>query len=158
MKLTSSAFESGEKIPSKYTCDGENINPQLFISGVPERAKSLVLIMDDPDIPNEVKKAREIEVFDHWVVFNISPETEAVEEGKVPNGAIQGANSRGEKQYTGPCPPPQYEPKEHRYFFKLYALNIELDLPEGSPKEEVEKAMEGHVLEKTQLIGKYSRI
>ena len=157
MKLTSSAFEDGEKIPSKYTCDGENINPPLNISDVPENTKSLVLVMDDPDIPKEVKEARSIEVFDHWILFNIPPGTEEVKEGEVPEGAVQGANGRGDSNHTGPCPPPQYEPKIHRYFFKLYALDVELELPEGSTKPEVERAMQGHIVEKVELIGKYQR-
>lgn len=157
MKLTSSAFENSEEIPSKYTCDGENINPPLFISEVPEDARSLALIMDDPDIPNEVKESRGIQVFDHWVLFNIPPETETINEGSVPEGALQGSNSAGNSQHIGPCPPPQYEPKEHRYFFKLYALDVVLNLPEGSSKSEVEQAIEGHVLEETELMGKYQR-
>lgn len=155
MKLTSSAFVHNQKIPSKYTCDGENINPPLIISNVPAAVQSLVLIMDDPDIPAEVKASRGISVFDHWVVFNIDPAITKISENDLPGTA--GANSRGENKYTGPCPPSQYEPKEHRYFFKLYALDQKLDLPEGSTKADVEKAMERHILAQAELIGRYER-
>ena len=158
MELRSSEFEHNGKIPNKFTCDGENINPYLTISNVPENSKSLVLIMDDHDIPQEIKEARGIEVFDHWVLFNIPPTTITINENKIITNSIQGKNSRSENRYTGPCPPPQYEPKEHRYFFKLYALDVVLDLKESSTKEEVEKAMEGHIIEKTELVGKYQRI
>jgi len=150
MKISSPAFEEGGKIPSKFTCDGENVSPQLDISEVPD-AKVLVLIMDDPDIPDFVKEKRGIEVFDHWVLFNIAP-TSQIAEGTAPGK--QGNNSAGNAKYTGPCPPD----KEHRYFWKLYALDTELDLPEGSTKAEVEKAMEGHIVEQAQLMGKYERV
>ena len=157
MKLTSSAFEDNGNIPAKYTCDGDNINPQLSISDVADGTETLVLIMDDPDIPEEIKQQRGIEVFDHWVLFNIPPNIAVIKENSVPAGAIQGRNGRGDNQHTGPCPPPQYEPTEHRYFFKLYALDIRLTLPEGSSKAEVEAAMGGHILEETQLVGRYDR-
>src|SRR3989344_6812742 len=116
MKLTSPAFEDNGKIPSKYTCDDQNINPRLFISDVPDDAKTLVLIMDDPDIPETAKKSFNVSVWDHWVVFNIPPGTKAVSEGRNPPGVI-GRNTRGNNTYGGPCPPD----REHRYFFKLYA-------------------------------------
>jgi len=151
-----SVFESNAKIPSKYTCDGDNVNPGLIISDVPENAISLVLIMDDPDIPEEVKKSRGIDVFVHWVLFNIPTSITKIEEGTVSTG-ILGRNSAGENAYTGPCPPKQYQPSEHRYFFKLYALDVELDLLEGVSKEEVEDVMHGHVIEKIELVGKYER-
>lgn len=157
MELKSSVFEHNGKIPSKYTCDSENINPPLSISGVPESAKSLVLIMDDPDIPQEIKSSRGIEVFDHWVVFDIPPQTAEIAEGQSPQG-IQGNNGAGNPNYTGPCPPSQYSPKEHRYFFKLYALDTELSLSEGSTKAQVEEAMKNHVLAQTELTGRYERI
>ncbi|MBS3123349.1 YbhB/YbcL family Raf kinase inhibitor-like protein [Candidatus Woesearchaeota archaeon] len=160
MKLSSPAFTQNSKIPSKYTCDGDNINPELEIENVPIGAKSLVLIMDDPDIPTEIKKMRGIEVFDHWVVFNIDPNTTKIYENSLPenigNGTV-GKNSRGEDKYTGPCPPPQYLPKEHRYFFKLYAIDKMLDITERATKKEVEEAIEGHVLAKAELIGKYEK-
>lgn len=155
MKLTSLVFEHDGKIPSKYTCDGENINPPLKISTVPKKAKSLVLIIDDPDIPQEVKSLRGIEIFDHWILFNIDPTITEIAENSAPG--IQGVNSKGENKYTGPCPPSQFEPKEHRYFFTLYALDIKLNLAKDKTKAEVKNAMEGHLLEKTELIGRYRR-
>src|SRR3989338_8517279 len=138
MKLTSPAFTEGGKIPSKYTCDGENSSPPLSISDVPTKAKSLVLLMDDPDIPETAKKSFNVSVWDHWVVFNVPPGTKAVSEGKNPPGVL-GKNTGGKNSYGGPCPPD----REHRYFFKLYALDTKLDLPEGVTKSEVEAAMEG---------------
>lgn len=152
MLISSSAFQNKGKIPAKYTCDGENINPPLNIEEIPENAKSIVLIMDDPDIPDFVKQTKGIEVFDHWVVFNISPDTKVIEEGIKPKG-ISGVNSSGENKYTGPCPPD----KEHRYFFKIYALDTMLDLPEGATKGEIEKAMQEHILGQGELVGLYSR-
>ena len=153
MELKSDAFDNNGKIPSKYTCDSENVNPHLIISNVPEHTETLVLIMDDPDIPDFVKKERGIDVFDHWVVFNIPSETMEIPEDSEPEGVL-GNNGAGKTGYIGPCPPD----KEHRYFFKLYALDTELNLPEGSTKKEVEDAMEGHILEKTELIGRYQRV
>ncbi|MEK6904924.1 MAG: YbhB/YbcL family Raf kinase inhibitor-like protein [Nanoarchaeota archaeon] len=152
MKLTSPAFTDGEKIPSKYTCDGQNINPPLTVSDVPEEAQSLVLIMDDPDIPDFVKVKFGIKVWDHWIVFNIPLGTEEVFEGRNPSGVL-GRNTGGKDAYGGPCPPD----REHRYFFKLYALDTNLDLPEGSTAAEVEKAMKNHVLAEAKLMGKYER-
>jgi len=152
MNLTSPSFAPHGKIPSKYTCDGENISPPLRIEHVPANAKSLVLIMDDPDIPEFVKKKFNIEVWDHWIVFNIPPNTTEIKEGQNPVG-ILGKNTRGNNAYGGPCPPD----KEHRYFFKLYALDMMLDLPEGVTKKQVEDAMEGHILKLAELVGKYER-
>lgn len=150
----SSAFEEGGKIPSKYTCDGDNLSMPLSWSEVPKEAESLVLIVDDPDIPDFVKKDRGIEVFDHWVIFNIPPEVTEISENSVPDGASLGVNSAGQNKYTGPCPPD----REHRYFFKLYALDTMLSLPKSSTKKEVEEAMVGHIIEQAGLIGKYERI
>lgn len=152
MNLTSSAFQQGGEIPSKYTCDGENINPPLTISEVPSNVKSLVLIMDDPDIPDFVQEKFNILVWDHWVVFNIPPETKTISEGKNPPGEL-GKNTRGDNTYGGPCPPD----REHRYFFKLYSLDTKLKLPEGPTKAEVEYAMKGHILAEVKLMGKYER-
>ncbi len=149
MKLTSPAFQEGGKIPSKYTCEGENINPELQIDGVPIQAKSLVLIVDDPDVPEFVRKDR---MYDHWVVFNISPTTTRIPENSQPDG-IPGKNTSGSLKYIGPCPPD----REHRYFFKLYALDIELTLPRGSAKCEVENAIKQHILAQTQLMGRYEK-
>jgi Raf kinase inhibitor-like YbhB/YbcL family protein len=150
MKLTSSAFSQGEKIPSIYTCDGDNINPPLEITGVPHDAKSLVLIMDDPDVP---KNLREDGMWDHWVVFNIPPDTRIVEENSEPEGT-PGTGTNGETGYFGPCPPD----REHRYFFKLFALDTLLDLPEKTTKTAVENAMAGHVLFHAELMGRYERV
>ncbi len=153
LKLSTSIFESKGLIPSRYTCDGENMNPPLSISGVPADTQSLVLIMDDPDIPEFAKQKFGIEVFDHWVVFNIPPDTKEIFENTLPPG-IEGAHSGGALGYAGPCPPD----REHRYFFKLYALNTMLSLESGTSREEVERAMEGHVLESTELMARYERI
>ncbi|MDP2703631.1 MAG: YbhB/YbcL family Raf kinase inhibitor-like protein [bacterium] len=149
MKLTSSAFLHNGKIPAEYTCDGEDISPSLAISGVPEGAKSLVLIMDDPDVP---KNLRADGMWVHWVVFNIPPDVKEIAEGQEPQGT-HGKGTSGNLQYKGPCPPD----REHRYFFKLYALDAELDLKEGVTKAEVEQAMENHILDKTELVGLYER-
>jgi len=144
MKLTSPAFEHNQGIPSEYTCDGSDTSPELNLEDVPENTKSLVLINDDPDAP--------VGTWDHWIVFNLPPSTTKIEKGQEPSG-IGGKNSWGKTGYGGPCPPSG----THRYFFKLYALDAELDLQEGAAKKEIESAMEGHILEKTELIGTYKR-
>jgi len=148
LKLSSNAFSHNGTIPTKYTCDGENTNPPLKIEGVPSPAKSLVLIVDDPDAIKPAGK-----VWDHWVVWNIKPESKEIKENSVPSESVQGENGRGQNKYQGPCPPDT----EHRYFFKLYALDTIFDLKEGSTKQEVEKAMQGHILAKTEFVGKYNR-
>ncbi|MBU0469901.1 MAG: YbhB/YbcL family Raf kinase inhibitor-like protein [Nanoarchaeota archaeon] len=144
MEILSSAFDDGDEIPIKYTCDDEDISPPLEFSDIPEEAKSLVLILDDPDAPKET--------WTHWLVFNIPVNATEVDEGKEPKGTA-GENSWGKLGYGGPCPPDG----EHKYIFKLFALDLKLDLPEGSNKNDVEAAMEGHILEKAELIGKYER-
>lgn len=144
MELTSPHFENSGKIPAKYTCDGENINPALDISGVPEEAKSLVLIMDDPDAP--------MGTWDHWITFNIPPNTSRIEEGFEPGG-ISGKGTSGNLEYSGPCPPDG----EHNYIFKLYALNTILDLEEGVSKEKVIDSMKGQIVAEATLTGSYSR-
>ena len=121
MRLTSKAFAEGTLIPSIYTCEGKGINPPLEFHNVPANAHSLVLIMDDPDVPASV---RADQMWDHWVVFNIPPETKQFSEHATPPG-VQGKNTGGQNKYQGPCPPD----REHRYFFKLYALDTMLDLP-----------------------------
>ncbi len=145
MRIESSAFHHNEKLPSLYTCDGKGINPPLEFSGVPAGTKSLVLIMDDPDAT--------IGTFDHWVVWNIPADIKEIGEGKVPEGIV-GTNSYGRKDYGQPCPPSG----EHRYTFKLYALDVLLDLGAQSKKADVQQAMEGHVLDSAELIGLYQRI
>jgi hypothetical protein len=154
--LTSPAFENGGMIPAKYTCDeNRGLSPALVWSGAPEGTKSFVLIMDDPDIPQVVKEARGIAAFDHWTLFNIPPEAREILEGRTIG--TPGANTAGNASYTGPCPPPEYEPSEHRYFFRLYALNSLLPLPVGATKEDVLASLAPHLIEKTELIGRYSR-
>ncbi len=144
MRISSPAFKHEGKIPAKYTCDGDDVSPPLRFAEVPAEAKSLALVMDDPDCPTGT--------FDHWVVWNIGPETRSVEEGKEPDG-VQGMTDFRRKGYGGPCPPRG----EHRYFFKLYALDAELDIAEGSSKDDLEKAIEGHVVDQATLMGKYKR-
>lgn len=148
MKITSRAFKEGEKIPALYTCKGQNISPPLQFAGVPENTRSLVLIMDDPDVPRDLYPTG---IYDHWVLFNIPPDTRVLEEGRVTLG-IHGANSGGKNIYTGPCPPD----REHRYFFKLYALNKMIDLPEGATKEQVQDAMQGHIIAECELMGLFT--
>lgn len=149
MKIESAAFQHEESIPSKYTCDGENVNPPLMISEVPEGAASLVLIMDDPDVPISVRPDG---MWDHWLVFNIPPDTTDIAEDSVPDGVV-GLSTSGVNEYGGPCPPD----KEHRYFFKLYALDSLLELDSTAQKMNVEDMMRDHVLEKTELMGRYKR-
>jgi Raf kinase inhibitor-like YbhB/YbcL family protein len=144
VKISSSAFENNGMIPFEYTCDGSDISPPLIISEVPNEAKSLAIIMDDPDAP--------MGTFTHWVVWNVSPQKTQFTKGeKIP--FPQGKTSFGRKSYGGPCPPGG----THRYFFKVYALDLILNLKEGSSKADLEKAMLGHILAEASLIGKYSR-
>lgn len=157
MTLTSTAFEQNGSIPSKYTCDGENISPPLAFGNVPAEAVSLALIMDDPDIPDVVKTSRGIEKFDHFVLFNLPPSQTGLPEDFSGEEGIFGANSAGKAAYTGSCPPTDYEPTEHRYVFQLYALDTELPLKEGATEAEVRDAMKGHILGKAELIGVYDR-
>lgn len=142
MKLSSPEFEHNGFIPKKFTCQGEDVNPTLVIEDIPDGTKSLALIMDDPDAP--------MGTWVHWVVFNI-PVISRIEENSVPGK--QGINDFGRLNYGGPCPPSG----THRYFFKLYALDTELDLGEGITKKELEEAMEGHILQKVELIGLYKK-
>lgn len=149
MNLESPSFKHGEKIPSKYTCDEDNINPELIISEVPPEAKCLVLIMGDPDVPEYIRKDR---VWDHWVVFNIPPQTTHILENSQPPG-IAGKNTGGKLDYQGPCPPD----KEHRYYFKLYALSALLPLEKGATKKQVEDAMQKYILAQAELMGRYEK-
>lgn len=145
--------ENYGKIPSKYACDGENINPPLTIQGTPEGTKSLVLIMDDPDIPQFVKDKFKIELWDHRVIFNMPPSTTNIKENSTPPG-IQGRNTGGENAYWWPCPPDG----EHRYFFYLHALDSMLDLSEWATKAEVENAIQWHILGSSLLVWHYSQL
>ena len=142
MKLTSPDFKNNEYIPKKFTCDGQDISPNLTVENVPDSTKSLALIVDDPDAP--------MGTWIHWVVFDI-PVTSKIEEDSTPGKP--GTNTSGERNYGGPCPPSG----THRYFFKIYALDTLLNLKEGITKADLEKAMEGHILDKTELIGLYKR-
>ncbi len=148
--LTSSAFEEGEMIPKQYTCDGADISPPLSWIDMPEETKSLALISDDPDAP--------VGTWVHWVLFNIPPETHELTENIPPdemltNGARHGVTDFGRFGYGGPCPPGG----THRYYFKLYALNTMLDLSGRVTKDDLLKAMEGHIIAEGQLMGKYRR-
>ncbi len=142
MKVNIPYMQPGGTIPRRHTCDGENVSPPLAIEDVPPGAKSLALIVDDPDAPAKV--------WVHWVMFDI-PVQAGIAEGARPGR--QGINDFGKKGYGGPCPPSG----THRYFFKLYALDRNLGLPEGSTKQQVEKAMAGHILGQAELMGRYSR-
>ena len=150
LKITSSAFEEGGLIPPKYTCDGENVSPPLKWEAVPEGAKSIALISDDPDAP--------MGTWVHWVLFNLPGETKELAENVPPdktltNAARQGTNDFRKIGYGGPCPPAG----THRYFFKIYALDAQIDMPAGATKAELLKAMQGHILSQGQLMGKYKR-
>jgi Raf kinase inhibitor-like YbhB/YbcL family protein len=152
LTLTSPAFEAGGRIPSKYTCEGEDGSPPLVIDGVPDGTESLALIVDDPDAPDPKAPKR---VWVHWVLYNLSPGTGEVPEGAVrgvPPGATAGLNDWQRTTYGGPCPPIG----RHRYFHKLYALDTVLP---GQPMTKValEAAMTGHVLAQAELIGTYQK-
>jgi Raf kinase inhibitor-like YbhB/YbcL family protein len=155
MEIKSSAFSAGEPIPAKFTCSGEDASPPLSWSGVPKGAKSLAIIMDDPDAPPGT--------WVHWVLYDLPGDLLGLEPGvpkaeTLPNGAKHGAawgvDSFSRADYGGPCPPPG---KPHRYFFKLYALDKKLELPPKKTKLELLKAMEGHILDTAQLMGTFKR-
>ncbi|MBR9700764.1 YbhB/YbcL family Raf kinase inhibitor-like protein [Candidatus Woesearchaeota archaeon] len=148
MRLLSPAFQNNEDIPPKYTCQGPDISPPLQIKDASIDVKSFVLIVEDPDAPDPDAPKM---VWDHWIVWNIPGDTEHIAENTIPG--VQGLNSWGRNEYGGPCPPIG----KHRYFFKLYALDIELDIPEASDKAAVLKAIEGHVLEKAEIVGLYKK-
>lgn len=145
IQLTSPAFQNGEYIPRQYTCDGVNANPPLNILDVPLAAKSLVLIVDDPDAPRGD--------WVHWTVWNINPAIASMGENNVPSGAVEGQTDFGKPGYSGPCPPLG----THRYHFKLYALDNELALDNRAAKSDLLKAMSEHVLGQSILIGLYKR-
>lgn len=150
IELTSSAFKNGGMIPEKYTCDGDDNSPPISWKSVPEETRSLALICDDPDAP--------MGTWVHWVVYNIPPEIKELKENitperKIKNGGIQGMNDFKKIGYGGPCPPGG----THRYFFKIYALDTKVDLDPGATKSQLLIAMEGHILAKGDLMGKYSR-
>jgi Raf kinase inhibitor-like YbhB/YbcL family protein len=142
LEISSSEFRHQEHIPNRYTCEGDGINPPLAIQNIPEKAKSIVLIMEDPDAPGKI--------FDHWLVWNIPPK-ETIEEDSIP-GKV-GKNSRGKTGYTAPCPPSG----THRYFFKMYALDALLHLEDGADKKTITEALGDHVLAYGELIGLYKK-
>ena len=150
LEITSSAFSEGEMIPARCTCDGSDVSPELSWSGVPKTAKSLALICDDPDAP--------MGTWVHWVLFNIPADAvglpaEIPSSATLENGARHGTNDFRRLGYGGPCPPGG----THRYFFKLYTLDTELNLDTGITKAQLVEAMQGHILAEAQLMGKYKR-
>lgn len=150
-KISSPAFNHKEFIPVKFTCDGPNVSPELLWSGAPAGTKSFALICDDPDAP--------VGTWVHWVIYNIPSDVNRLEEGipreeKLENGITQGKNDFGYIGYGGPCPP---KGNPHRYFFKLYALNMATQFEPGLTKDELLKKIEGHVIQKTEFYGKYQR-
>lgn len=145
MTLTSAVFQHNGSIPAKYTCDGENVSPPLSITGAPSGTQSFVLIVDDPDAPRGD--------WVHWTVWNIPPNTSNIGEASVPPGALEGMTDFNTSGYGGPCPPSG----THRYQFKLYALDTSLTLDPSARKSDIERAMEGHVLRQTLLVGLYAR-
>ena len=144
ISITSPAFQAGGDIPAKFTCNGTNVSPELQISGVPNEAKSLVLIVDDPDAPRGL--------FTHWIVWNIDPKTTRIAEKSAPAAAVQGTNDFGKSNYGGPCPPSG----THRYFFKIFALDTKLDLKLSARRAELDAAMRGHILAQGELMARYS--
>jgi len=150
LKITSTAFGEGEMIPRKHTCDGRDVSPPLAWTGVPAGAKSLALIADDPDAP--------MGTWVHWVAFNLPLGIGGLAEAtpadaELKGGGRQGKNDFRKTGYGGPCPPSG----THRYFFKLFALDTSLDLPQSAGKAELEKAMKGHILAEARLMGRYTR-
>src|SRR5436305_6138461 len=145
MKITSSAFQEGGDIPSKFSRDGGNVSPPLRFEGAPTNAKSLVLIVDDPDAP--------VGLFTHWLVWNIDPKTTEIAENSVPRAALQGTNDFPGSGYDGPRPPSG----THRYYFKIFAVDRTLDLKSGAKRREVDAAMRGHIVGEGQMMGRYSK-
>jgi Raf kinase inhibitor-like YbhB/YbcL family protein len=144
LQITSTAFQNNGHIPRQYTCDGEDINPPLVIENCPQGTKSIAVICDDPDAPG---------TWVHWVIWNIDPSVKEIKGNTVPTGAVEGMNDFKKHQYRGPCPPSG----THRYFFKVYAMDTMLGISPNSQKADLEKAMQGHILAKGELIGLYKR-
>ena len=149
--ITSPSFSAGGAIPKKFTCDGADVSPQLSWKGSPAGTQTFALVMDDPDAP--------VGTWVHWVLYNVAANVTELPEGlekqeQVASGALQGLNDFHKTGYGGPCPPAG---RPHRYFFKLYALDKELDLRAGAKKSDVERAMSGHILAQTELMGRYGR-
>jgi Raf kinase inhibitor-like YbhB/YbcL family protein len=154
LQITSPAFSEGGSIPSKYTCEGQDISPPLAWSGAPPNAKSFALIVDDPDAPDPAKPQR---VYVHWVLYNIPSSTTALPENAsqsgLPKGAAQGKNDWGNAAFGGPCPPIG----RHRYFHKLYALDTALTGLSSPTKTDLERAMKGHIIASGELMGTYQK-
>lgn len=147
MIITSSAFNNGDMIPLKFTCDGGDINPELLIQNVPAEARSLALIIHDPDAPVAGG-------FAHWTVWNIDPKKAVIKEESISPGSVEGENSAGWVGYMGPCPPPG---APHHYHFQLYALDTVLNLPIGAPVTALQKEIAVHSIASAELIGLYGR-
>lgn len=145
MRITSPAFTSGNQIPPQYTCDGIDINPEIKIDGVPEYAKSLALVMDDPDAPSGV--------FVHWLAWNIPPDTKVIREHSPAPGSVEGRTSFGKSSWGGPCPPNG----PHRYYFHFYALDTTINLTSTAGRNELDRAMDGHIIDTGELMGTYTR-
>jgi Raf kinase inhibitor-like YbhB/YbcL family protein len=145
LKISSPAFENGGEIPKKYTCDGANVNPPLKIDNVPSNAKSLALVFDDIDAPRGT--------YVHWILWNIGPNVTEIKENSVPEGAVQGMNDFKKQYYGGPCPPR----RAHKYVLKIYALDALFNINPNSNKKDLEKAMEAHIISRSQLTGVYKR-
>ena len=143
--VSSPVFKHNGTIPSKYTCNGVNVNPPLIIEHVPAGAKSLALVVEDPDVPAGI--------WVHWVLWNIHPETREIKENTVPKGAQQGMSDFRKISYSGPCPPSG----THRYFFKIYALDTILTMSPDATKADLEKSMKGHIIEQAHITGLYKR-
>ncbi|HHH12415.1 MAG TPA: YbhB/YbcL family Raf kinase inhibitor-like protein [Candidatus Moranbacteria bacterium] len=152
MELKSDAFENGGFIPEKYTCDGDGVSPPLRWSDLPSGTVSLALVMDDPDVPEQVRPDGH---FTHWLVYDIDPAGDGLPEAA--NPPKQGLNDAGQTGYVGSCPPTQYPPTEHRYFFRLYALSERPSLPVGLTQAELEEAIKDFVLAEAVLMGRYDR-
>jgi Raf kinase inhibitor-like YbhB/YbcL family protein len=146
MNISSPSFELGKPIPVKFSCSGENISPELQWKGVPAAAKSLALIVDDPDAP--------MGTWTHWVIYNLPPNTSGLPEGIFTNLGTQGLNSSRRNAYMGPCPPPG---KPHRYFFKIYATDLEPNLPEGLTADKLYSQLNSHILAAGEWMGTFSR-
>ena len=146
MRITSPAFDNNGSIPSKFTCDGAGVNPALQFSGVPATAKSLALIVEDPDVPKNLKADG---LFEHWLMWDIAPDSKGFAEG----AGKGGINETGSAGFMGPCPPD----REHRYFFRLFALDVKLTGAKISTKADLDKAMAGHIIGQAELVGLYKR-
>jgi len=149
--LESDAFKNGDDIPRKFTCEGADVSPHLKWGDPPKGTKSLALIADDPDAP--------VGIWVHWVMYDLEPQIKELKEGvakseEIPGTGKQGTNDFRKVGYGGPCPPPG---KAHRYYFKLYALDAKLNLMPRATKQDVEQAMQGHILAQTELMGRYKR-